>query len=156
VAKLGSLRAEIPALTEAARTERAAREARLAWMRDPAAGVDSEAPLYLTSVRACDCACVQCACVFGVCVLAVCFWFLGPVGVFKQKFPLTGIHCETCSTSQAPGEKEKEVNDCKLIVQNIVYGMKTLLFSILYCTRMVRRLVGLGGGGERVHLMSSC
>ena len=38
---------------------------------------------------------------------------------------------------QAPGEKEKEINDCKLIVQNIVYGMKTLLFSILYCTRVV-------------------
>jgi hypothetical protein len=29
------------------------------------------------------------------------------------------------------------VGDCKLVVQNIVYGMKTLLFSILYCTRMV-------------------
>ncbi|KAF6251279.1 hypothetical protein COO60DRAFT_1464415, partial [Scenedesmus sp. NREL 46B-D3] len=36
---------------------------------------------------------------------------------------------------QGPGEKEKEINDCKLIVQNIVFGAKTLLFSILYCTR---------------------
>lgn len=36
---------------------------------------------------------------------------------------------------QGTGEKEKELSDCKLIVQNIVYGAKTLLFSILYCTR---------------------
>jgi hypothetical protein len=34
-------------------------------------------------------------------------------------------------------EKDKEVNDCRLIVQNIVYGTKTLLFSILYCTRQI-------------------
>lgn len=43
------------------------------------------------------------------------------------------LHC--CPLPQSQGEKEKEITDCKLIVQNIVYGTKTLLFSILYCTR---------------------
>lgn len=43
-------------------------------------------------------------------------------------------------THQGPGEKEKELSDCKLIVQNIVYGTKTLLFSILYCTRHYHHL----------------
>lgn len=38
---------------------------------------------------------------------------------------------------QGTGEKEKEITDCKLIVQNVIYGMKTLLFSILYCTRQI-------------------
>jgi hypothetical protein len=40
---------------------------------------------------------------------------------------------------QATGDKEKEINDCKLIVQNVIYGMKTLLFSILYCTRQIKQ-----------------
>lgn len=46
----------------------------------------------------------------------------------------TTTHKKNTQT-QGQGEKEKEINDCKLIVQNIVYGTKTLLFSILYCTR---------------------
>eukprot|EP00879_Flechtneria_rotunda_P029436 GHRR01031843.1.p1 GENE.GHRR01031843.1~~GHRR01031843.1.p1 ORF type:complete len:418 (+),score=153.10 GHRR01031843.1:335-1588(+) len=36
---------------------------------------------------------------------------------------------------QAPGEREKEMNDCKLVLQNVVYGAKTVLFSIGYCLR---------------------
>jgi hypothetical protein len=40
-----------------------------------------------------------------------------------------------CVPPQGQGDREKEISDCKLIVQNIVYGTKTLLFSILYCTR---------------------
>jgi hypothetical protein len=40
-----------------------------------------------------------------------------------------------CPLAQGQGDREKEISDCKLIVQNIVYGTKTLLFSILYCTR---------------------
>jgi hypothetical protein len=47
-------------------------------------------------------------------------------------------HTHTCTlanTTQAQGDKEKEIGDCKLIIQNIVYGAKTMLFSILYCTR---------------------
>lgn len=51
VFKLGALKEEIPALIAAARDERAAREARLAWMKDADASVDGEAPLYLSSVR---------------------------------------------------------------------------------------------------------
>lgn len=27
--------------------------------------------------------------------------------------------------------------DCKLITQNLIFGMKTIVFSILYCTRHV-------------------
>ncbi|KAF6251281.1 hypothetical protein COO60DRAFT_653254 [Scenedesmus sp. NREL 46B-D3] len=36
---------------------------------------------------------------------------------------------------QGPGEKEKEIDACKLILQNIMFGANTLLLSILYCTR---------------------
>lgn len=43
--------------------------------------------------------------------------------------------CRPAYPAQGQGDREKEISDCKLIVQNIVYGTKTLLFSILYCTR---------------------
>lgn len=36
---------------------------------------------------------------------------------------------------QGLGEREREVHDSKLIFQNIVVGAKSLLFSILFCTR---------------------
>jgi len=36
------------------------------------------------------------------------------------------------------GEKEKELADFRVVLQNSIYGMKTLLFSILYCSRQVR------------------
>lgn len=105
VAKLGALRLEAPPLMAAARAERAAREARLARMRDEgSAPAAADAPLYLAS---------------------------------------------------APGDKEREVGDCRQVVQNVVYGMKTLVFSILYCTRMVGerrgREGGLGAQSERAN-----
>lgn len=40
-----------PTPRQAAKAERVARDARLAWMRDSEAGVDGEGPLYLTQVR---------------------------------------------------------------------------------------------------------
>jgi len=59
-----------------------------------------------------------------------------PVPCLRFCLALSSMLTLLCSCClQGPGEKEKEINDCKLIVQNIVYGTKTLLFSILYCTR---------------------
>lgn len=39
---------------------------------------------------------------------------------------------ETILSLSGTVDKEKEVHDCKLIVQNMVYGIKTLLYSILF------------------------
>ncbi|KIY92260.1 hypothetical protein MNEG_15703 [Monoraphidium neglectum] len=64
--------------------------------------------------------------------------FVSKLGSLKAEIP---------ALMETPGDKDKEVNDCKLIVQNIVYGMKTLLFSILYCTRMVNAIAAAGAGG---------
>jgi hypothetical protein len=111
-------------------------------MKDADGGVEAEAPLYLSTVRhAPAAACLR----------------RPPAAALPSPPPphMTANRCRRspCAQPQVPGEKEKEVNDCKTIVQNMVYGMKTLLFSILYCTRMVgaagvgRWGMGRWGGG---------
>lgn len=47
---------------------------------------------------------------------------------------------------QAAGEKEKEVADCKLLVQQMLHMLKTLLFTVR------RRLPARAHGGLWLHL----